>query len=89
MHILCTDKLREAVSLEAESYLYSEVCGIMSKLIGFFKDVGSEMRKVSWPRRKELTRYTIVVLSTVVFMAVYVGLVDLGISRVLEWYIAL
>jgi preprotein translocase subunit SecE len=61
----------------------------MSKLTGFFKDVGSEMRKVSWPRRKELTRYTIVVLSTVVIMAVYFGLVDLGISRVLEWYIAL
>ena len=54
----------------------------MSKLSGFFKDVVSEMRKVSWPKRKELTRYTIVVLSTVVFMAVYFGLVDLGISRV-------
>jgi preprotein translocase subunit SecE len=61
----------------------------MSKLIGFFKSVVAEMRKVSWPRRKELTRYTIVVLSTVVFMAVYFGLVDLGISRVLEWYLAL
>jgi preprotein translocase subunit SecE len=61
----------------------------MSKLIGFFKNVVTEMRKVSWPRRKELTRYTIVVLSTVVFMAVYFGIVDLGISRVLEWYLAL
>ena len=47
----------------------------MGKLIGFFKDVVSEMRKVSWPKRKELTRYTIVVLSTVVFMAVYFGLI--------------
>lgn len=89
MRIHCIDKRREAVSLEAGSYLYSEVYGIMSKLTGFFKDVVSEMRKVSWPRRKELTRYTIVVLSTVVFMAVYFGLVDLGISQVLEWYIAL
>ena len=61
----------------------------MSKLSGFFKDVVSEMRKVSWPKRKELTRYTIVVLSTVVFMAVYLGVIDLGISQVLEWYLAL
>ncbi|MBE1553135.1 preprotein translocase subunit SecE [Sporosarcina limicola] len=60
----------------------------MNKLIGFLKAVGSEMRKVSWPKRKELTRYTIVVLSTVAFMAVYFGLVDLGISRVMEWYLA-
>ncbi|WP_342513699.1 preprotein translocase subunit SecE [Sporosarcina sp. FSL K6-1522] len=61
----------------------------MSKLTGFFKDVVSEMRKVSWPKRKELTRYTIVVLSTVVFMAIYFGLVDFGISRVMKWYLAL
>ena len=27
----------------------------MSKLSGFFKNVVSEMRKVSWPKRKELT----------------------------------
>ena len=53
----------------------------MSKLSGFLKDVVSEMRKVSWPKRKELTRYTIVVLSTVVFMAIYFGILDLGISN--------
>jgi preprotein translocase subunit SecE len=61
----------------------------MGKLSGFFKSVVSEMRKVSWPKRKQLTRYTIVVLTTVVFMAVYFGLVDAGISSVIKWYIAL
>ena len=61
----------------------------MGKIIKFFKDVVSEMRKVSWPKRKQLTRYTIVVLSTVIFMALYFGLTDLGISSLMEWYIAL
>lgn len=61
----------------------------MGKIIGFLKDVVSEMRKVSWPKRNVLTRYTIVVIATVVFMAVYFGLVDLGISEVMEWYLAL
>ncbi|MCM3744797.1 preprotein translocase subunit SecE [Sporosarcina luteola] len=61
----------------------------MGKITGFLKDVVSEMRKVSWPKKKELTRYTIVVITTVVFMAVYFGLVDLGISKAMEWYIAL
>ena len=28
----------------------------MSKISGFLKDVVSEMRKVSWPKRKELTK---------------------------------
>lgn len=61
----------------------------MGKLTGFFKSVVSEMRKVSWPKRKDLTRYTIVVIFTVIFMAVYFGLIDLGISRVMEWYLAI
>ena len=61
----------------------------MGKLSGFFGNVVSEMRKVSWPKRKKLTRYTIVVLATVIFMAVYFGVLDLGISSVMKWYIAL
>jgi len=61
----------------------------MSKISGFLKDVVSEMRKVSWPKRKELTKYTIVVLATVTFMAVYFALTDLGISSLMEWYLAL
>ena len=68
---------------------YSEVYEGMGKLTGFLKSVVSEMRKVSWPKRKELTRYTIVVIFTVIFMAVYFGVVDLGISQVMEWYVAL
>jgi len=59
----------------------------MGKITGFLKDVMSEMRKVSWPKRKQLTRYTIVVLATVLFMAVYFAITDLGISSLMEWYI--
>lgn len=59
----------------------------MGKISSFLKQVGNEMRKVSWPKRKELTRYTVVVLATVVFMAVYFGVVDLGISKFMEWYV--
>ena len=59
----------------------------MGKISGFLKDVMSEMRKVSWPKRKQLTRYTIVVLATVVFMALYFALTDLGISSIMEWYV--
>ena len=59
----------------------------MGKISGFFKDVMSEMRKVSWPKRKLLTRYTIVVLATVAFMAVYFAITDFGISSLMEWYV--
>lgn len=56
----------------------------MQRITNFFSEVGREMRKVSWPRRKELTRYTITVLSTVVFAALFFAVLDLGISELIR-----
>jgi preprotein translocase subunit SecE len=50
----------------------------------FFTDSWSELKKVRWPGRKELTTYTIVVLVTVVFVTLYFYILDLGISRIIE-----
>lgn len=51
----------------------------------FFRNVASEMRKVSWPGRKELVKYTITVLVTVAFLTLFFILIDLGISAVIRW----
>jgi len=61
----------------------------MANISGFFSNVVSEMRKVSWPKRKELTRYTVIVLSTVIVMALYFSVIDLGVSEALRWFLAL
>ncbi|MGD6804812.1 preprotein translocase subunit SecE [Bacillus salacetis] len=50
----------------------------------FFSNVSSEMKKVSWPKRKELTRYTITVISTVIFVALFFTVIDLGISELIR-----
>ncbi|MFD2617362.1 preprotein translocase subunit SecE [Terrilactibacillus laevilacticus] len=50
----------------------------------FFKNIGTEMKKVSWPTRKEMVNYTIMVIVTVVFLTVFFTVVDLGISRLLK-----
>jgi len=50
----------------------------------FFGEVISELKKVRWPNRKELTTYSVVVLVTVVLMAVFFWLIDLGISRLID-----
>ncbi|NLU42442.1 MAG: preprotein translocase subunit SecE [Firmicutes bacterium] len=50
--------------------------GFVSRISRFFKEVRSELRKVAWPNRKELTSYTILVLVTVAVVAVYIGVID-------------
>ncbi|MDQ0177379.1 preprotein translocase subunit SecE [Bacillus chungangensis] len=56
----------------------------MSRIIEFFRNVRKEMRKVTWPKRKELTSYTITVITTVVILAVFFAIVDTGISELIR-----
>ncbi|WP_373894582.1 preprotein translocase subunit SecE [Virgibacillus natechei] len=53
-------------------------------MIKFLKNVTREMKKVSWPKSRELTSYTITVISTVAFVAVFFAVIDFGISQVLN-----
>ena len=61
----------------------------MSKITKFLREVGAEMRKTSWPKGKELSKYTIIVISTVVVMGLFFTAVDLGISQLLSWFLDL
>ncbi|AZU59896.1 preprotein translocase subunit SecE [Neobacillus mesonae] len=56
----------------------------MQRIKKFFSDVIREMRKVSWPRRGELTRSTVTVLTTVAFFAIFFTVLDLGISKLIR-----
>lgn len=56
----------------------------MQRLIKFFRDVVREMKKVSWPKKKELTKYTITVIITVAFMALFFTVLDMGISSLIR-----
>jgi preprotein translocase subunit SecE len=58
----------------------------MQRLISFFRDVTREMKKVSWPKGKGLTKYTITVVSTVTFVAVFFAVIDLGISSLIRLF---
>jgi len=47
----------------------------------YLKQVVAELRKVIWPNRKQMGTYTSVVLAFLVFMVTLIGLVDLGLAK--------
>jgi preprotein translocase subunit SecE len=47
----------------------------------YLKQVIAELRKVIWPNRKQMGTYTSVVLAFLVFMVTLIGLVDLGLAK--------
>jgi preprotein translocase subunit SecE len=52
---------------------------------GFFSDVRNEMRKVTFPTRKEVQATTTVVIITVFLFAFYFWVLDVGIARLVNW----
>ncbi len=56
----------------------------MSKILQFFKDVWSEMKKVIWPPRKDIVRYTLTVIVFSLVVAVILGAADYGLLKGFE-----
>ena len=55
------------------------------KVTQFLREVKVEIKKVVWPTRKELIASTAVVLLVTFIVAAYLGLVDLVLSRAVEY----
>lgn len=74
----------------AGSVLILESCPkevVLKRLIEFLKEVRAEFGKVSWPGRTELTGSTAVVIVISLAVALFIGAVDLLLSRLLAIFL--
>jgi preprotein translocase subunit SecE len=53
----------------------------------FFSEVGSEIKKITWPTREEAIRYTITVIILTLIVATVLGLFDYGFQYLLEKFV--
>ncbi len=51
----------------------------------FYGDVRAELKKVTWPGKKEVYGTTVVVVLTVLFFGAYLFIVDLVLRNGVEW----
>ncbi len=54
------------------------------KAIEFFREVKIELKKVTWPTRKQTTGTTIVVIIFVFVVAAFLGLFDYSLSKLVQ-----
>ena len=52
----------------------------------YLREVRDEMRKVAWPQRPEVKRYSIIVIITVIVYTALVGGLDYVFSLFSEWF---
>ncbi|MGI6690588.1 MAG: preprotein translocase subunit SecE [Clostridiales bacterium] len=53
------------------------------KLVQPFKNMWRELKNVTWPSRKSLLNYTLIVMGFMVFMGIVIGLLDMGASKLI------
>ncbi len=63
----------------------------VQRIVGFFKGIGRsfknmfhELKKVSWPTKKELLNYSVVVFVFMIVMGVIIGVFDLGAGALIK-----
>jgi preprotein translocase subunit SecE len=60
----------------------------MKKILSFLSEVRSELKKVTWPKRETVINYLGLVISFSLIVSVFVGLLDLGLTKSLEYFIS-
>ncbi len=55
-----------------------------NKFKGFFKDIKTEMSKVSWPSKDELIGSTIVVIVSLAVLSAFIGVCDVVLSKIVN-----
>ena len=70
--------------------------GFGERFIGFFKNIGKffknmyhEMKNVTWPTRKEVINYSIVVFVFMIVMGIIIGVIDLGAGALVDLIVKL
>ena len=56
----------------------------MQRAVEFLKEVQIELKKVTWPTKKQTSGTTIVVVIFVFVVAAFLGLFDLGLSKLVQ-----
>lgn len=60
----------------------------MANPIQFIKEAKAELTKVVWPSRKETMRITIAVIVLSLAVAVFLGAIDFGLNKLIEFGIS-
>jgi preprotein translocase subunit SecE len=56
----------------------------MSKAVSFVREAYSELKKVSWPSRKQTMNYTVAVIVASIAVAAFLGSLDKFFSSIVE-----
>ena len=73
------------VEVDNDQSAGAKMMSMPNRIVSFFSDIRNEMRKVTFPSRKEVQATTIVVIITVAVFAAYFWVIDMGLGKGIQW----
>ena len=61
---------------------------MISKIKKYFSGVVGETKQVTWPGKKQVINHTVLVILGIFVLMIIFGTIDLGFSKLLEYFIA-
>lgn len=62
---------------------------VFGRLVSFLKEAQQELAKVSWPSREQAIRFTLIVITISLVVAVFIGGLDFIFTKLMELIIRL
>ncbi len=58
--------------------------GKLDGIKNYFREVYLETKRVTWPSKKDAMKGTYIVLITVAIAAIFLGIVDVGLAKIIQ-----
>jgi preprotein translocase subunit SecE len=60
-----------------------------NRITKYLREVRAEVRKVTWPSRQEVVRFSTIVVIVLIVMSIFMAVVDFAFSRLMQAIISL
>jgi preprotein translocase subunit SecE len=77
--------IRMAVNTTTREGVKEAASGRLESWRTFLAEVRNELKRVTWPSRKEVYATTIVVILTSLFFGIYLFALDFGLNSFVQW----
>jgi len=61
---------------------------MVNRLVRYLVESRAELKKVAWPTRQELIKHTLIVIGLSLFVAAFLGILDVVFSRLLTKFLS-
>lgn len=81
--------MANAVEKKDKPSFFQRIGNFFKRIGRYFKNMWHELKKVTWPAKKDVLNYSLVVFAFMVIMGVIIGVIDFGSGALIDWILTL